>query len=137
MTSACGGVAVVAADQATKWAAPSLDRTAIGAAIEPGLNRDYSLGLVGGSQTLLILGALVALGLGGWWAAQSVRSGRVPAWVGALVLGGAMSNLLDRIIRGGVLDFIVTPWIVLNLADLAVVAGLAAFSVAHLRLERR
>jgi signal peptidase II len=41
-----------------------------------------------------------------------------------LVLGGATGNLLDRIWRRGVIDFIdLRVWPVFNLADLAIVAG--------------
>lgn len=41
-----------------------------------------------------------------------------------LLLGGATSNLADRVLRGAVLDFIsVGPWPTFNLADAAMVAG--------------
>jgi signal peptidase II len=41
-----------------------------------------------------------------------------------LVLGGATSNLGDRLARGGVVDFIaIGPWPVFNLADAALVVG--------------
>lgn len=43
----------------------------------------------------------------------------------ALMLGGAMGNLLDRIWQGHVTDFIdVGPWPVFNLADSSIVIGL-------------
>lgn len=41
-----------------------------------------------------------------------------------LVMGGAASNLADRVVRGAVLDFIVLgPWPTFNLADAAMVTG--------------
>jgi signal peptidase II len=41
-----------------------------------------------------------------------------------LALGGATSNLADRIVRGAVADFIaVGRWPMFNLADSAMVAG--------------
>jgi signal peptidase II len=44
-----------------------------------------------------------------------------------LVLGGATSNLADRLRRGGVVDFIVVwRWPAFNLADAALVCGTAA-----------
>jgi len=43
-----------------------------------------------------------------------------------LALGGAASNLADRIFRGGVVDLVdVRVWPVFNAADVAIVAGLA------------
>ena len=43
----------------------------------------------------------------------------------ALMLGGALGNLLDRILQGHVTDFIdIGPWPVFNLADSAIVVGL-------------
>jgi signal peptidase II len=42
------------------------------------------------------------------------------------VLGGATSNLIDRLTRGGVVDFIaIGRWPLFNLADAAMVAGTA------------
>ena len=47
----------------------------------------------------------------------------VPIGTG-LVIGGAAGNLLDRLRRGAIVDFIaVGPWPVFNLADASIVAG--------------
>ena len=43
----------------------------------------------------------------------------------ALMLGGALGNLIDRIHQGHVTDFVdIGPWPVFNLADSAIVVGL-------------
>jgi signal peptidase II len=48
----------------------------------------------------------------------------MPIGIGA-VIGGAAGNLLDRVRRGAIVDFIaVGPWPVFNLADAAIVAGI-------------
>lgn len=73
--------------------------------------------------------------LAGFVAVVVVRGVRfpVPAAVGlGLVLGGAASNLADRFLRAGVLDYIsIGRWPVFNLADAAMVAGsiLSAWSL--------
>jgi signal peptidase II len=47
----------------------------------------------------------------------------VPIGVGT-ALGGATGNVLDRLYRGAVVDFVaIGPWPVFNLADAALVAG--------------
>jgi signal peptidase II len=67
-----------------------------------------------------LLGASVALAL------ASPALGTGGALGLGLVLGGATSNLADRVVRGGVLDFIALgPWPTFNLADAAMVAGVA------------
>ncbi len=49
----------------------------------------------------------------------------------ALMLGGAVGNLLDRILQGHVTDFIdIGPWPVFNLADSAIVVGLCVMAWA-------
>ena len=50
-------------------------------------------------------------------------------WAEAMVLGGALSNILDRFVYGGVIDFIVLSykdwtWPVFNIADVFIVFGI-------------
>lgn len=63
---------------------------------------------------------------------QALR-GRLPAWVPGLLLGGAVSNLADRLVLGAVRDFITSSWVVWNLADLAVLVGIGGYAWGHLR----
>lgn len=56
----------------------------------------------------------------------------------ALVLGGAAGNLVDRIVRGYVVDFIhVSGWPIFNVADIAVVVGMGLIALAHVRQRPR
>jgi len=56
-----------------------------------------------------------------------VAGGRLPAALGlgvGLAFGGAGGNLIDRVVRGCVTDFLdIRVWPVFNLADMAIVSG--------------
>ena len=70
------------------------------------------------------------------WIVWALRR-RPPAWeAGALslVLGGALGNLADRILRGHVVDFLDFHWAghhfpTFNIADIGIVAGVAMLLV--------
>ena len=53
-----------------------------------------------------------------------------------LLAGGAASNLADRFVNGAVRDWLALPWLVVNLADLAVAAGVVCYLVAGARWAR-
>jgi signal peptidase II len=118
--------AVVAVDQLSKalagWASPHTD-----GAIAPVLNPGATVGIAGVELPLMALLAAAGLATFGRYAAESAFRGRVPAWIVGLIVGGALSNLLDRLTVGAVRDFLPTPLVVFNLADLAVVVGLLGF----------
>lgn len=70
---------------------------------------------------LLVVGALAALTI--WF----LRNRTVKlAWLAAgMLAGGAIGNVLDRIIEGAVIDFLKPPhWPAFNLADMAIVGGM-------------
>lgn len=82
-----------------------------------------------------------ALALGvSLWLIRLLRRG-VPRWeaVGyCLILGGALGNAADRLLRGAVVDFLdfhwrATHWPAFNLADVAISAGAVCLSVATRR----
>lgn len=51
-----------------------------------------------------------------------------------LILAGGVSNLIDRVFYGGVVDFVSLPLIsVFNLADLMICAGIGLFFIDTLR----
>jgi signal peptidase II len=61
------------------------------------------------------------------WLARGVTTGLVAASLG-LIMGGAIGNAIDRLVWGGVADFIQVHafgfyWYVFNIADAAIVAG--------------
>ena len=62
---------------------------------------------------------------------------RAPVAVG-LILGGAIANVLDRAVDGTVVDLIDAAWWpTFNLADMAIVVGVASFVVRNSSLATR
>ena len=126
--AACG--VVVALDQGTKALATSLvdrgDRVEVlpFLAFENVRNKGVAFG-IGGDISAVFIGAtiVVLLGFLVFLAARS-RSGWL-VWVpAALLIGGALGNLADRVRDGAVTDFIDLPlWPTFNLADMAIVVG--------------
>src|SRR5437016_1284740 len=119
------GAAVLTVSQESRHLAAFVaERAAVGW-IAPTGNRQLSLGAGSGSPgrlAALAAVAMVVLGAALW---RRTASGALPAWSAAFLLGGAASNALDRLAVGAVQDWLVTPWAVCNLADLAIVVGAA------------
>ena len=72
--------------------------------------------------------AFAISGLLGWWLYKTPRSDWKTALPYALIIGGALGNVIDRMIHGHVIDFIKWyvgdhVWPAFNLADAAIVAG--------------
>jgi lipoprotein signal peptidase len=117
---------VVVIDQLAKAGAPHLHS----ALVAPAHNPDYAFGSVGGSAPALIFGSVIVLAV--FLAVigrLASRFGVSPA-LAALVAGGMLGNTLDRIRFGSVRDFLVVPGGIVNLADLAVAAGVISLIVA-------
>jgi signal peptidase II len=107
-------------------------------------NRGISYGLFQQETELgrwiLVVGSIVAsLALGVWMLRTNVR---VLALSLALIVGGALGNAVDRTIYGAVFDFVHLhwgrfSWYVFNVADAAIVAGVAGLLYDSLVLEPR
>jgi len=93
-------------------------------------NRGISYGLFAqgspaGRWLLIVLALVIVAGL--WlWLARLPRP--LPAAGVGLIIGGALSNVADRLVHGAVADFFWIhwgnfSWYVFNLADVAIVAG--------------
>ena len=86
----------------------------------------------------------LAVSLGLWVWLSRANAGRLLTWGLALIIGGAVGNAIDRVIIGGVADFfsLHVPvngrefyWYVFNVADVAIVAGVAMLLYDSLRPE--
>jgi signal peptidase II len=140
---AASGV-VVAIDQGSKALATSLvdrgDRVEVlpFLHIENVRNKGVAFGLGGDISSVLIGVAILALlGLLVYLAARG--RGGVMVWLpAALLIGGALGNLADRVRDGAVTDFIDLPlWPTFNLADVAITVGVLLLLLDVERSERR
>lgn len=101
-------------------------------------NAGAAFGMLQHQTLFFILVSLVVVGL-------IVSYGRTAArgdvWLSialGLLLGGALGNLLDRLLYGTVIDFIdFRVWPVFNLADSAITLGGIIFVVLLLQRDRR
>ncbi len=96
-------------------------------------NRGISYGLFQQSSSvgrwaLVVLSIAAAIWLS-FWLRRSVR--RLEAVGLGLIIGGALGNVIDRIVYGAVADFVhlhwgTFSWYVFNIADAAIVVGVVA-----------
>jgi signal peptidase II len=142
---------VVALDQGTKWMAEAALDPYLPVPLVPSLNLTlmYNEGAAfsflagaGGWQRWFFAGlaTLVTIALGVWLHRLKATE-RMTAIGIALVMGGAVGNLIDRILTGRVVDFIDVyyadwHWPAFNLADSAITLGVALLLVATLREGR-
>jgi signal peptidase II len=99
-------------------------------------NRGVSYGLfqAGGLTGTVLLTAfsLAAVAALSWWLRSADR--RLLSWGLGLVIGGALGNVIDRILYGAVADFFHfhafgRDWYVFNVADAAITVGVVALLV--------
>ncbi|MCW4454874.1 signal peptidase II [Flavobacterium sp. MXW15] len=138
-------VAVIGLDQWSKaWVLSSLPEYQPVVVVEGFWNwfRTYNTGAAfsflsnaGGWQ--LYFFTLLAVGISGmlaFWLSRTARGDWRAALPYALVIGGAIGNVIDRLVHGHVVDFIqwyvgTYYWPSFNLADAAIVAGAIGIAV--------
>ena len=81
--------------------------------------------------------AVVATAVVVWW----LRAARGPAEriAVAVLLGGAVGNVLDRVVNGAVTDWVHVAWypVTFNLADVAIRSGVLVAVAARVVRDRR
>lgn len=89
-------------------------------------NTGVAFGFLSGGGTIVLVCTLVALVV--LIAYFVLHPGRRGLWVPTgLLLGGAIGNLIDRLMNGWVTDFIKLPhWPAFNVADMAITFGVIA-----------
>lgn len=87
-------------------------------------NTGAAFGLFKGAQWLFIGVSWLVIAYLGWRFWTGAVAPAIVVWGEALVLGGAVGNLLDRLRLGSVVDFIdVRVWPVFNVGDSAITIG--------------
>ncbi|HEY0662439.1 MAG TPA: signal peptidase II [Lysobacter sp.] len=131
---------VIVLDQISKaWVLDSLPEFTAVPVIEGVWNwyRTYNTGAAfsflsdaGGWQKYFFVALAMAItGLLGYWLTRTPRRDWKTALPYALVIGGALGNVIDRVLHGHVIDFIQVyywpgrEWPAFNIADSAIVAG--------------
>lgn len=100
-------------------------------------NTGAGFGILKGQQLLLIMISLIALWLIYYYYDRIPKNNFAVVSV-ALIAGGIMGNLLDRLFRGYVIDFLdffikSYHWPAFNIADSAMVVGVVMLLVYELR----
>jgi signal peptidase II len=143
-------LALVGCDHATKVVAKVTLQGGLPRSIVAGIvdlqyaeNRDTAFSLLRSSSSpakaplIVAMSCLAVIAVAtGWWR----RRHTAPAlehMAFALVIGGAIGNVVDRLARGYVVDFIhVRMWPVFNVADVAICAGGALLGLVLIRARR-
>lgn len=99
----------------------------------------FNSGSAGGTFIFAALAAVIVAVLV-WWLARA-RGAGLQAAIG-MVIGGALGNIADRLVRGAVVDFLdfhlgAWHWFVFNLADAAICLGVLFIAYDGLFGEKR
>ncbi|MBI3996558.1 MAG: signal peptidase II [Candidatus Omnitrophica bacterium] len=138
------GSLIVVADQLTK--------RAVVAAFHPGeslpllspilhltyvQNTGAAFGLFKGQQTFFIITSLLVIAWVVWELLTKPAHSRRVLWGCALIWGGAIGNLIDRVRLGYVIDFFdLRVWPVFNVGDSAITIGVGLLILDMLRTRR-
>jgi signal peptidase II len=138
-------IALVGCDHATKLAAETVLERRGPLELVPGLldlryaqNHDTAFSLLASvgspakGAAILVVSALAMVAVAAlWWRRRGAPRREQAAY--ALILAGAAGNVLDRILRGYVVDFIhLHHWPVFNVADVAIVIGVLLLAATSL-----
>ena len=128
--------AAVIVDQAVKWACMSLTQQVM---VIPGLlalnyteNTGMAFSLFSGRAWLLGVVSAVCI-IGGWLTLRKYQLGTLSKVGAMLMLGGAVGNMIDRFLRGYVVDMFEALFVrfaIFNVADVALTVGTALMAVS-------
>ena len=134
-------VLVALVDLGTKWFAENRLDTPVSLVADFELKLGHNSGIAFGAFNDLPAGVL-AVGVGliivGLIAATTLGALQIPRTAVGLLLGGAVANLIDRLIDGRVTDFIDPPrWPAFNIADVAITCAVILILWRGIQDDRR
>ena len=106
-------------------------------------NTGLPFGFLRGSRLVKMIPICITSGVAGAWAYMMGVRGRITEKMAlTLVLAGGMSNLLDRMIRGYVVDYFSIEWkalkkVIFNLADIFIILGSMIIVLSQVVYELR
>lgn len=90
-------------------------------------NTGASFGIMQSQNSLLIWISIIALGA--FMIYYDKLASAYRKW-GFIVMAGVISNMIDRVMRGGVVDYVNVGWFpVFNIADVLIVGGIIVISI--------
>jgi signal peptidase II len=99
-------------------------------------NRGAAFGILQNQRAFFIIITLaVVIGIA-WYLRKVAGRQTLVSWALALILGGAVGNFYDRLLTGEVVDFlhfVLINFPIFNVADSAIVVGVALFVIDALR----
>jgi len=91
----------------------------------------HTFGIPRTPSVLLAAASVALLSIAVMWFVMRRKASKAQHVAFALVVAGALGNVIDRAVRGYVVDFIhLSRWPVFNVADIAVVAGVVLLVLA-------
>lgn len=137
---ALAAVVTFAVDQVTKLAVRSgidpgerIDLV-LGVGLVRARNEGIAFGLFPGRPGLVAVLTVIALVVIAGALIRLARHSLIVAFGGGLLIGGSMGNLIDRLVHGGVTDFIdPKAWPAFNVADIGIVIGAAIIALGLVR----
>ncbi len=124
---------IVSADQAVKYGIVSFMEMGESIPVLPGIfhityieNPGAAFGMFANQRMIFILAALLVIVAVCAAYRRLMDESRTVRWGVALLLGGAVGNLIDRVRTGRVIDFLdFRIWPVFNIADVGICIGVA------------
>ncbi len=140
-------IAVLVVDQVVKVAVrgslqPGEEREVLGSVVQLTYvrNTGVAFGQLSGNGALVALLVAGAIGILLWYFLTHLETPWI--WLPAgMVVGGALGNVIDRVVEGAVTDYVKLPgWPSFNVADVAITGGVILMVVVaelHARRQRK